>query len=73
MRHATVTLLLLLATPLLANERVESGDTSVVSLDSLIVTSRRYTAGVRTGELGTVRWDMTMMEDMPKIVAGHTD
>ena len=72
MRHATVTLLLLLATPLLANERVESGDTSVVSLDSLIVTSRRYTAGVRTGVLGTVRWDMTMMEDMPKIL-GNAD
>lgn len=72
MRHATVTLLLFLALPLLANERIESGDTSAVSLDSLIVTSRRYTAGVRTGALGIVHWDMTMMEDMPKIL-GNAD
>lgn len=61
-----------MALPSQANEREESGDTSAVSLDSLVVTSRRYTAAVRTGVLGTVRWDMSMMEDMPKIL-GNAD
>ena len=50
----------------------ESGDTSAVSLDSLIVTARRNTSRVMRDAVGNVRWDLTMMEDMPKIL-GNAD
>lgn len=73
MRHVFVAGVLCACLPSMAIEsQGEPGDTSAVSLDSVVVTSRRYTSKVRTAAFGAVQWDMTMMEDMPKIL-GNAD
>lgn len=50
----------------------ESGDTTSVSLDSVIVVAQRNTSGLRTADFGSARMQMSLMEDLPKIL-GNSD
>lgn len=73
MRHIFMAALFFTTLSIDAYEIVdESSDTMGVSLDSLVVTSHRYTSRLRTRDFGEVKWDMTMMEDLPKIL-GNAD
>ncbi len=49
-----------------------SGDNKSVSLDSVVVTGTTHGADLRTGLEGTTYWNMTMMNDLPKIF-GNAD
>lgn len=43
-----------------------------VSLDSLVVTSYRYTSGVKFDAHGGIKWKMQMMDELPKLL-GNAD
>ncbi len=43
-----------------------------VALDSVVVTAHRYTSPLRTKSNGSLLWNMSMMEDLPKIM-GNAD
>lgn len=57
--------------PLTVNT-IESNDTSAVSLDSIVVTARRNTSGMRASDFGTTKLDMSLIESLPQML-GNSD
>lgn len=63
-----LTLCVLSSTSLCAQEdKMQS-----VNLDSIVVRGNRYTSDIKTGNDGSITWNMKMMEDLPKIL-GNAD
>ena len=43
-----------------------------MNLDSVVVTSHRYTSGVKVDAHGDFRWRMQMLDELPKLL-GNAD
>lgn len=50
----------------------ELGDTISVALDSVVVTAKRNTSGMRASDFGAARLDMSLIEALPQIL-GNSD
>lgn len=63
---------MLLASLTVNADNTELSDTLSVSLDSVVVTAKRNTSGINTSDFGTMRVDMGLVENLPKIL-GNSD
>ncbi|MGN0222232.1 MAG: TonB-dependent receptor plug domain-containing protein [Prevotella sp.] len=57
---------------LCAHAQQDSTTMQSVALDNVVVTAHRYTSSLRPKSDGSMLWDMSMMEDLPKIM-GNAD
>lgn len=55
-----------------AQAQQDSASMQSVALDSVVVTAHRYTSSLRTKSNGSMLWNMSMMENLPKIM-GNAD
>lgn len=50
----------------------QEGDMWNVSLDSIVVQSHHYSSAIKTGLDGTIKWDLSQMKSLPKLL-GEAD
>lgn len=63
---------LFISTPFALMAQKDSAEVWSVNLDSVVVTSHRYTSGVKVDAHGDFRWRMQMLDELPKLL-GNAD